>query len=386
MTVKNISPASLGLRERISTRLVFCLSGISLGAWAPLVPVAKDRIGVDEAMLGLLLLCMGIGSILAMPMTAFLTSRFGCRQVISLAASGLAIVLPLLALAPTPITVAGTLVAFGMAMGCNSVAMNLQAVLVERGSGLALMSGFHALFSLGGIAGSGSISLMMAWGAAPATAATIVSVVIALLLLTAIPGLLPYSDDSGEKAAAFVIPKGIVIVIGVMALMAMLVEGAMLDWGALLLIQFHDADRNLAGFGYTAFATAMTAGRLLGDYVRTRFGDTNVLFWSAVLATFGLVVALVITSPVAGIAGFLLVGTGISNLIPILFTLTGKTRSMPANLALASVLTVGYAGIIAGPAAVGFVAHLFTLQVAFWILCAAVAVIAASSRTVVSKL
>lgn len=376
----------LGIKERISTRLIFCLSGITLGAWAPLVPVAKDRLAINEGTLGLLLLCMGVGSILAMPMTAFLTSRFGCRQIITLAAAGLVLMLPILTIAPSSLLMAAALVLFGMVMGCNSVAMNLQAVLVERGSGLALMSGFHALFSLGGIVGSASIAFMMAWGVTPTLAAVFVAASVALLLIVAIPGLLPYSDDSGEKAPAFVIPKGIVIVIGILALMAMLAEGAVLDWGALFLIQVHDADRNFAGFGYTAFATAMTVGRLLGDAVRTRFGDNNVLFWSAVLATFGFVVALVVPSAAAGIGGFLLIGAGISNLIPILFTLTGKTKSMPANLALASVFTVGYVGIIAGPAAVGFVAHLFSLQIAFVILCLAVAVIAASARTVVSKL
>lgn len=376
------------LRQRVSTRLIFCFSGITLGAWAPLVPVAKMRLGIEEAALGVLLLCMGVGSILAMPMTAYLTSRHGCRQIISTAAIGLALILPVLTLAPTPFWMGVALLAFGVAMGTNSVAMNLQAVLVERQSGLSLMSGFHALFSLGGIAGSGAVSAMLALGISPTIASLAISTAIVILMISARPGMLPIQADTdrAEKAPAFVIPKGIVIVIGVLALLAMLAEGAVLDWGALLLISAHGAEVNFAGFGYTAFATMMTVGRLLGDGIRTRFGDDRVLFWSAVLATLGFVVALTVPSAATAMVGFMLIGAGISNLIPILFTLTGKTRSMPANLALSSVFTVGYVGIIAGPAAIGFVAHATSLQTAFWILCFAVAVIAASARSVLARL
>jgi len=309
-------------------------------------------------------------------------------EIITTAAIGLALILPVLTLSPTPFWMGVALLAFGVAMGTNSVAMNLQAVLVERQSGLSLMSGFHALFSLGGIAGSGAVSVMLALGISPTIASVAISTAIVILMIAARPGMLPIQADTdrAEKAPAFVIPKGIVVVIGVLALLAMLAEGAVLDWGALFLIAAHGAEVNFTGFGYTAFATMMTVGRQLGDGIRTRFGDDRVLFWSAVLATLGFVVALTVPSAATAMVGFMLIGAGISNLIPILFTLTGKTRSMPANLALSSVFTVGYVGIIAGPAAIGFVAHATSLQTAFWILCFAVAVIAASARSVISRL
>lgn len=321
-------------------------------------------------------------------MTAYLTSRYGCRQIITTAAVGLALVLPVLTLTHTPFWMGVALLAFGIAMGTNSVAMNLQAVLVARQSERSLMSGFHALFSLGGIAGSGAVSVMLALGIDPTTASLAISMVIVVLMISARSGMLPIDADidRDKKAPAFVIPKGIVVVIGVLALLAMLAEGTVLDWGALFLIAAHGAEVNFAGFGYTAFATMMTVGRLLGDSIRTRFGDDRVLFWSAVLATLGFVVALIVPSAAIAMIGFMLIGAGISNLIPILFTLTGKTRSMPANLALSSVFTVGYVGIIAGPAAIGFLAQATSLQTAFWILCFAVAIVAASARSVVARL
>lgn len=371
-----------GRNERIATRLIFSLGGIVLGAWAPLVPLAKERLAVGEGTLGLLLLCMGVGSILAMPMTAFSTSRFGCRQVITASAAGLCLVLPLLAAVSDVPLMAAILVGFGIVMGCTSVSMNLQAVLVERQAGQALMSGFHAMFSLGGILGSGSMALLLAIGVAPLAAAIVVSLVMLALLVAARPGLLPYGDAGGAKPLPFVMPQGIVLAIGVLSLLAMLAEGGVLDWGALFMVEAHDADLGLAGFAYTAFAITMTIGRLLGDQLRTAFGDLAVLTASALLATAGFLVSLLLPSAAAALVGFLLVGAGVSNIAPILFTLTGKSKRMPANLAVASVLTVGYVGIIAGPAAIGLIAHASSLQTAFFLLCGAMLVIALSASAV----
>ncbi len=367
---------------RTATRLIFALGGIVLGAWAPLVPVAKLRLGIDEGTLGLLLLCMGVGSILAMPLTAFLTSRYGCRQVISVSAAGLCLVLPVLATAPSVWLMALALVGFGMVMGCTSVAMNLQAVIVERNEGKALMSGFHAMFSLGGIVGSGGIAALLALGVSPLYAAIAMSVVLAVLLVAARPGLLAETEGDGAASPAIVVPQGVVIAIGVLSLLAMLAEGGVLDWGALFMVEAHNADFGMAGFAYTAFAITMTLGRLLGDRLRTAFGDLNMLIGSASLATLGFLASLFLPTAIAALAGFLLVGAGISNIAPILFTMTGRTKRMPANLAVASVLTVGYVGIIAGPAAIGLIAHATSLQTAFLLLCGAMVVIAVAARPI----
>ncbi|MDB5586572.1 MAG: hypothetical protein JWP26_1542 [Devosia sp.] len=368
--------------ERVSTRLIFSLGGIVLGAWAPLVPLAKARLGLGDGALGLVLLSMGVGSIVAMPMTAFLTSRFGCRQVISISAAGLCLILPLLASVGSVWVIAATLMVFGIVMGCTSVAMNLQAVLVERKEGRALMSGFHAMFSLGGIAGSGAMALLLAGGITPLLAASILSLGMATLLVLARPGLLPYSNDSSAKPTAFIIPRGVVLAIGCLSLLAMLAEGAVLDWGALFMIEVHNAEVGLSGFAYTAFAITMTLGRLLGGRFRTAFGDLVMLVLSASIAVAGFLVSLLLPSAVVALLGFMLVGAGISNIAPILFTLTGRTKRMPANLAVASVLTVGYVGIIAGPAAIGLIAHATSLQMAFCLLCGAMVIIALSSRSI----
>jgi MFS family permease len=337
-------------------------------------------------MLGLLLLCMGLGSILAMPATALLTSRLGCRQVITGSAAGLCLIFPVLSLAPSTWLMALSLVAFGMAMGCTSVAMNLQAVLVEKMEGRTLMSGFHAMFSLGGILGSGAMALLLALGFHAPLAALATSLTMAGLLLSARPGLLPFSDPGASRPPAFVIPQGVVLAIGCLSLLAMLAEGAVLDWGTLFIVEAQPADSALAGFGYTAFAITMTLGRFCGDRCRIAIGDLAMLITSALVATAGLAISLCLPWTAAMLGGFLLVGAGVSNIAPILFTLAGRSRAMPPNLAVAAVLTVGYVGIIAGPAAIGFIAHATSLRTAFLLLCGAMALIALTSRPIYRRL
>ena len=184
------------VREQVATRLAFLIAGFSTAAWAPLVPLVKERLGLDDGALGMLLLCLGLGSITAMPITGILTTRIGCKAVIVSSALLVLLVLPLLALLDGWLAMAIAIAVFGAALGTLDVAMNIQAIIVERSSGKAMMSGFHGLYSVGGIAGSGLMSLLL--GVAdinPVFAASAVSATCFVLLLIALPGLLPYGDD-----------------------------------------------------------------------------------------------------------------------------------------------------------------------------------------------
>ncbi|ASW09928.1 MFS transporter [Rhizobium sp. 11515TR] len=369
-------------RQGLATCLIFCLAGICLGAWAPLVPIVKQRLQIDEGMLSLLLLCMGAGSIMAMPFTAYLTSRSASRHIIPAAVMGLMAIVPVLATVDNAPSMCIALFSFGMCMGTNSVAMNLQAVFVENDAGKPLMSGFHVMFSLGGIVGSAIVTILLGGGVAAGSAALVVSGTVGILLLCSISGLLPHRGIRGARAPTFASPKGIVLVLGLLSLLAMLAEGGVLDWGALFLIESHGISLTLAGFGYTGFTAAMMCGRLCGNIIRSRYGDQAVLSGSATLACFGFGVSLLIPNNIAVIMGFILVGAGLANVVPILFTLTGKTKVMPPNMAVSAVLSVGYTGIIIGPALLGLVAHATNVQVAFVLLCCAMAIVAAAAKRV----
>lgn len=365
---------------KLATRLGFLVAGFGLACWAPLVPFAKERLAVDDGTLGLLLLCLGIGSVPAMLLTGLLCARLGTKPIIIASGVGLAVMLPLLAVAATPAALAIALFAFGAALGSLDVAVNIHAIAVERAEGRALMSGFHAQFSIGGFAGSGLMTLLLALQVEALIGAAICAcLMVAAMLLTG-PRLLRARPD--QSGPLIVLPHGFVMLLAVLAGIMFLVEGAMLDWSALLLATTMHLPAAQAGIGYILFSIAMTAGRLGGDAVVNRIGDRAALFWGSSIAIAGFVILLTVPVPMLAMTGFLLIGLGASNLVPILFRKAGAQRRMAVELAVAAVTMVGYAGVLLGPAAIGFVAQLTSLQTAFWMLAALLVIVTLCARRV----
>lgn len=366
-----------GKPHQVATRAVFLLAGTAVAVWAPLVPYAKSRLGVGDGAFGLLLLCLGLGSILAMPVTGILTGRFGCRAVIVGAAATIALALPFLVLADTGPGLAVALAVFGAGVGTVDVAINVQAVMVERDGGRSMMSGFHGLFSLGGIVGAGGTSLLLGAGLAPLHATLVGAALLVGLMVVSYAGLLPYGSDDGEPSPLLVAPKGVVILLGLLCFIVFLAEGAMLDWSALFMIAEQGSDAARAGLGYTAFAVAMTTGRLGGDRIVERLGGTRIVVFGGNLAAAGFLLAVFAPGPIAALFGFALIGLGASNIVPVFYTAAGRQTHMPAGLAIAAVTTLGYAGILLGPAAIGLVAQARSLSTAFALLAAALVFVAA---------
>ena len=371
---------SIGPPQRRATRLVFLTAGLAMAAWAPLVPYAKARLGLTEGTLGLLLLCLGAGSLLAMPLTGALAARFGCRRVILASGALLSLALPGLALAASPLQLGLTLLVFGAAIGTFDVCVNIQAVIIEKASGGALMSGFHALFSVGGFAGAGCMALLLWLGLDPAWACAVIVALLLALLLAAAPRLLREAEAGEPGAPLFVMPHGSVIVLGLLCFIVFLAEGSVLDWSALFLTSQRGMAAAQGGLGYAAFAIAMTLGRFSGDRVVRRFGGQRVLLLGGLCAAAGFFLTVLAPSVGGALAGFVLVGLGAANIVPILFTAAGRQGAMPASLAVSAITTLGYAGILAGPALIGFVAHASSLSMAFAGLGCALLLVAASAR------
>lgn len=348
---------------RLATRLSFFAAGFGAACWAPLVPYAKARLAIDDGTLGLLLLCLGVGSVAIMPVTGGLVGRVGSRAVILAGGLGYTIALPGLAVGSSVMVVAGALLLFGASLGAMDVAMNVHAVEVERGSNRPLMSGFHGLFSFGGVAGAGGITALLAAGLSLGVASLVgVGIVIAALVIAA-PRYLETSI--GATAPFFVRPRGLVLLLGALAFVAFLVEGAILDWSALLMTTHQNIPAAQAGIAYAVFSVAMTAGRLGGDRVVASLGGRRVLVLGGLTTAAGLAIVLTARWPLVALGGFLLVGLGAANIVPVLFTAAGRQNAMPSGLAIASMTAIGYAGILAGPAAMGFVADASSLPAAF---------------------
>lgn len=363
------------------TRTVFLINGLGISAWAPLVPFARDRLQLNGASLGALLLCLGIGSLAAMPITGTLVARFGCRRVMCLSTVLVLAMMPLLATADSHLVMAAALMCFGAGLGMLDVAMNYQAVQVEKAAGKPMMSGFHGFFSLGGILGAGAVSLLLSLSFTPLSAVMVIMAVMLLLLLWRLPGLMNQRLHQPDQPW-LVIPRGWVAFLGALCFILFLAEGAVLDWGALLLLQNPAMSPTHAGLGYALFSTAMTLGRFGGDKIIHRFGRYPVMLTGALTAAAGMSLAVWLPWPEMALLAFLLVGFGLSNTVPMLFNAAGNQQDMPANLAISAMTTLGYAGILSGPALIGFISQWISLSGAFLLIALLLLAVAASARKV----
>lgn len=365
---------------RLATRLAFLVAGFGVACWAPLIPFAKERLMVDDGVLGLLLLCLGVGSLVAMLLTGVLSARLGSKPIIIASSFGMALILPLLSIAGTPLTLALYLLAFGAALGSLDVAMNIHAVEVERAAKRPLMSGFHALYSIGGFLGAALMTFVLSMQV-EALASTLAGSIL-MVIATAVTWPRLLDKVPVEAGPLSVMPRGIVVLLATLAGIVFLVEGAVLDWGALLITRANLVPVTQGGLGYVLFSIAMTTGRLAGDAIVARVGDRATVFWGSLLAIAGLVILILAPVAVVAMTGFLLIGFGASNIVPVLFRRAGTQGAMPVALAVAAITTVGYAGILIGPAAIGYVSRAAGLPTAFWLLAALLCVVTLTARTV----
>ncbi len=371
-----------GAVHRLATRIVFFIAGYVTATWAVIVPYAKANTGVNEATLGSLLLCLGMGALVAMPLTGVLTSRFGCRKVIMVALAIVMLTTPLLAIIPDPRLLALALLLFGVGVGVTDCAMNIQAIIVERDAPAPVMSGFHGMYSVGGIAGAGAMTLLLTLGVSAFTACLIIILSVIVMLTVSLKGLLPWANPA--SGPAFAIPRGIVLLIGAICFAVFLAEGTVLDWSAVYLTEVRNVPESSGGLGFTCFAVAMTLLRLTGDKLIARIGALRAVVGGALVAATGF--ALVTFVPVWQLAllGYVLIGAGCANIVPVMFSAVGRQTHMPQSVAVPAITTLGYLGVLAGPAVIGFVAHATSLTQAFMIVMVLMLVVAGLSVTVTS--
>lgn len=351
------------MNEKIATRIIFFIAGLATSAWAVMVPFAKLNTDVNDALLGVLLLCLGCGAIISMPLAGPLSSRFGCRKIIGYSVIIIILSLPLLILTNNSLLLGFILFIFGVGVGVTDCTMNIQAILVEKNENMPLMSGFHGMYSVGGIIGAGLMTMMLTMNLTVFIASLFISIIIFLLFLISFKWLLSYA--SPKEGASFAIPKGGVLLFGVICFIVFLAEGTILDWSAVYLVDvIHVADSQ-GGLGFTCFAVAMSAGRLTGDAIIKHFGHLHVVIVGTLLAFLGFILIIMSTSLWIILFGYLLIGVGCSNIAPVMFSQIGKQKSMPQMVAVPAVTTMGYLGVLAGPALIGMIAHQSSLSYAF---------------------
>ncbi|UUW20569.1 MFS transporter [Serratia ureilytica] len=354
-------------RRQIATRAIFFLAGLGMAAWAPLIPFVKARLGIDDGALGLLLFCLAAGSMAIMPFAGYLIAKLGCRAVLLGAGALLCIDLPLLALLDEPLLMGAALGVFGAVNGIMDVAMNSQAIIVERESGQAKMSGFHGFYSLGGIAGAGGVSLLLLAGLAPAQAIGLIALLIAILLLIVAGDLLAHGGvgERRQGGARWALAHGKILFIALLCFFVFLTEGAMLDWSALFLHAERGVAKSQAGIGFTLYAVAVACGRLYGDRLIGAIGRFRTLLLGSLCAAAGVLLTVTVPLVSAAFGGLMLAGLGIANIVPILFNAVGNQKQVPPGQAFPAVTLVGYLGLLTGPALIGFIANYTSLALAF---------------------
>ncbi|RFS89400.1 MFS transporter [Serratia marcescens] len=354
-------------RRQIATRAIFFLAGLGMAAWAPLIPFVKARLGIDDGALGLLLFCLAAGSMAIMPFAGYLIAKLGCRAVLLGAGALLCIDLPLLALLDAPLLMGAALGVFGAVNGIMDVAMNSQAIIVERESGQAKMSGFHGFYSLGGIAGAGGVSLLLLAGLTPAQAIGLIALLIAILLLIVAGDLLAHGGigERRQGGARWALAHGKILFIALLCFFVFLTEGAMLDWSALFLHAERGVAKSQAGIGFTLYAVAVACGRLYGDRLIGAVGRFRTLLLGSLCAAAGVLLTVTVPLASAAFGGLMLAGLGIANIVPILFNAVGNQKQVPPGQAFPAVTLVGYLGLLTGPALIGFIANYTTLALAF---------------------
>jgi len=363
-------------KARKATKAIFLVCGLGVSSWAPMVPYAKDRLGLNNADLGLLLLLLGAGAIAMMPLTGIISHRYGTRIVIRISATIMALTLPLLLLISSPIWMGLALFIFGGAVGAIDVAMNAHGVQVQNSSEKPIMSSLHGLFSVGGLLGSLGLGFLMKLGLNPITAAIFIAILLLIIVYWSYQFLFDanlekeiikkYSGESDSKISNKVSwLKGSVIFLGLMCFIVFLSEGAMLDWSAVFLRDNKGINPELAGIGYAAFSVAMAIMRLLGDKIVSRLNGKTVVVAGSIISASGFFLAVLSTSVVGSLAGFILLGIGSANIVPVFFSEGGRLKGIPATISIPAISTIGYAGQLAGPAMLGFIAFHFSLNSAF---------------------
>lgn len=363
--------------RRVATRAIFFVTGMAMGLWAALVPYAQLRTHSEAGDLGLLLLCLGAGSLLSMLGSGRIIGRFGCRAVIVAAVVLYCLMLPLLAVFSDIWLLALSLFIFGMGIGLADVAVNVQGTLVEQAADKPLMSGFHCLWSVGGIAGAGGGALLLSAGITPLGSTFFAVALVALVTAWSFRGMLPFGahEEEGAEGKPKARPNFRLVLMAVMAMICFMAEGAVLDWGGVFLTRERGLALEHAGWGFAVFAVTMSLMRLTGDAIVSALGRKRILVVGGVLVIAGYLMVVLLPGWILPLCGFALVGIGAANIVPVLITLAGQEKVMPVNMSVAMVATLGYLGVLGGPAVIGFIAHLSSLYVAFSVVAAAFLII-----------
>ena len=369
--------------HRIAVSCFFFLAGLCFSSWASRIPDIRLKLHLDNAALGAVLLGLPAGLLTSLPLAGWLVARFGSRPIALFAALLYAITLPSLGLAAAPWQLVACLFVFGMGGNLLNISMNTQAIGTEALYGRTIMASYHGIWSVAGFSGAAIGTLFIRLGWLPYQHFIVITS-LAWLIVAVTSGQLLSQDahTGGEDRPIFAWPDRSLINLGMIAFCSMICEGAMFDWSGVYFQKVIQPPHGLVAIGYTAFMSTMASGRFLGDWLATKWGIKRILQISGTLTAAGLLTAILFPWLFPALAGFLLVGAGVSSVVPLVYSAAGRSKVLSPGVALAAVSTIGYLGFLVGPPFIGFIAQAFNLRVSLGLIAVLGSVIVLIASTI----
>lgn len=361
----NLNKTALFRIYRVATSVFFFIAGLTFATWASRIPDIQNKLQLSDAGLGGVLFALPAGLMASLPLSGWLVGKFGSRKLVTAGAVLYPMTLIILGVAGSVWLLTAGLFLFGLFANVINIAMNTQAVGIEKLYGKSIMASFHGLWSVAGFTGAAIGTLFVSAGLSPLIHFALIFVLTGLLSIIAYRFTLPHDDAPGKTQPLFVKPDRSILIPGIIAFCCLLCEGAMADWSGVYFKKVVEAPVSLTTLGYLSFTGTMALGRFLGDWLVMKTGVKRMLQLSGSLITVGLLLAVFFPYLVTATIGFLLVGFGVSSVVPVVYGIAGRSKTMSASTALASVSTIGFLGFLIGPPLIGFIAQAINLRWSF---------------------
>ena len=354
------------LQLRIAVSVFFFNQGLAFASWASRIPDIKTSLHLTEAGLGSILLALPIGQLLTMAFSGRLVTRFGSKYVLRIAAICYVLSLTNIGLVTQPWQLALALFAFGIFGNMCNISVNTQAVHAEMHYNRPIMASFHGIWSTAGFTGALIGSLMMKLEIKPIYHFWIIAVFgITMVLIFNKFLLLTPTSKSESSFKKFKWPHGSLLMLGIIAFCCLSAEGCMFDWSGVYFKQVVKAEGSMVSLGYASFMVMMATGRFMGDGLALRFGRKRMVQFSGVLIFTGMMIAVLFPYLISATIGFLIIGFGVSSIIPLMYSTAGKVKGIASGMAIATVSGIGFFGFLMGPPLIGYIAELAGLQYSF---------------------
>lgn len=360
MTNPTVSPRA----NRAAVAAFFFIVGLSFASWASRIPDIKSKLHLNDAELGGLLFALPVGSMVCLPFAGWLVAKYGSKRIVTVATLCYPIALLVIGLANSVWTLVPVVFVFGFLGNLCNISINTQAVGVESLYGRSIMATFHGLWSLAGFCGAAIGTFMVSENIEPFWHFMVICIALITLVIASQRFALA-KDATHPDQKLFAKPDKMLWMLGLIAFSCMVCEGTMFDWSGVYFQKVVEAPKELTTLGYVAFMGTMAGGRFIGDRVVTRFGKKKVLEGSGIVITTGLLTAVAFPHIVTATIGFLLVGIGVSSVVPVVYSAAGKSKKLSPGVALTAVTSIGFLGFLLGPPIIGFIAQAFSLRWSF---------------------